>query len=90
MKFSKIKLRLLVLLLMLLMGGCAPAYHCYPGCRVNCKYCPPCPLSHRPYDGCVCHSCAASKYLLPEPKSFEKTVLADLPEFTKEKSTEEQ
>lgn len=43
--------------------GCAPAYHSYSGCYVDCKYCPPPPLPYRLYDGCVCHSCAAAKYL---------------------------
>ena len=48
---------------MLLMVGCAPAYHSYSDCYVNCKYCPPPPLAYRHYDDCVCHSCAAEPYL---------------------------
>jgi len=44
--------------------GCAPAYHCYSGCHVDCKYCPPPPLPYLLYEGCVCHSCAARPYLV--------------------------
>lgn len=43
--------------------GCAPAYHCYSGCYVDCKYCPPPPLPYAHYNECVCHSCAAQPYL---------------------------
>lgn len=50
-------------LLMTLAAGCAPAYHSYSGCCVDCKYCAPPPLPYTHYEGCVCHSCAASKYL---------------------------
>ena len=48
---------------LLFVGGCAPAYHCYSGCRVNCKYCPPRPLEYSSYCGCTCHSCQAQRYL---------------------------
>lgn len=50
-------------LLLVLVMGCAPAYHSYSSGCVNCKYCAPPPLPYAPYEGCVCHSCAASKYL---------------------------
>ncbi len=68
MRSSRAHLRLLtatVLLFvgLLLVGGCAPAYHCYSGCRVNCKYCPPRPLAYPSYCGCQCHSCQAQRYL---------------------------
>jgi hypothetical protein len=43
--------------------GCAAGYHDYPECRVNCRYCAPSPLPYAHYSECVCHSCAASKYL---------------------------
>jgi len=43
--------------------GCAPAYHSYSGCYVDCQYCPPPPLPYTHYDECVCHSCAAQPYL---------------------------
>lgn len=52
-----------LLLLLLVIGGCSPAYYRYSGCHVDCKYCPPSPLPYVHYDGCACHSCAASKYL---------------------------
>lgn len=52
----------LAALLMTLAAGCAPAYHSYSGCYVDCKYCAPPPLPYVHYDDCVCHSCAASKY----------------------------
>jgi hypothetical protein len=53
--------------------GCAPAYHCYSGCHVNCQYCPPPPLPYTSYSGCACHSCAASKYLSVLPTTVEPT-----------------
>ena len=43
--------------------GCAPAYHSYPGCHVECRYCPPPPIPHVHYPGCVCHSCAALRHI---------------------------
>jgi hypothetical protein len=48
-------------------SGCAPAYHHYSECHVNCRYCAPPALPYMHYDGCVCHSCAASKYLEEVP-----------------------
>ena len=59
---KKLRLALAPLALTLLVG-CAPAYHCYSGCHVNCEYCPPPPLAHTQYAGCVCHSPAVAKYL---------------------------
>jgi hypothetical protein len=53
----------LVLGLCLPAAGCAPAYHHYADCCVNCRYCPPPPLPYVHYPGCVCHSCAASQHL---------------------------
>ena len=47
----------------LLAAGCAPAYHDYTGCTVDCRYCPPPPLPYVHYDDCGCHSCAAMKYV---------------------------
>ena len=55
--------RLLGMLAISLTMGCASAYHDYSECRVNCRYCVPPPLPYTHYDECVCHSCAASKYL---------------------------
>lgn len=50
-------------LLGVVVAGCAPAYHSYSGCRVNCRYCIPPPLPQVSYPSCVCHSCAAEPYL---------------------------
>jgi hypothetical protein len=55
---------MLGMLLITLAGGCAPAYHSYDGCSVNCRYCPPRPLPYACYDPCVCHSCAVQPYLV--------------------------
>lgn len=60
---TKTLVRCLTPLLMTLTASCAPAYHCYSGCHVTCQYCPPPPLPYTHYEGCVCHSCAASRYL---------------------------
>ena len=59
--------RLMGLLLIALMMGCASAYHDYSDCRVNCRYCEPPPLPYSHYDECVCHSSVASKYLTASP-----------------------
>lgn len=48
-------------------SGCAPAYHHYADCNINCRYCPQPPLPYMHYSGCVCHSCAATKHLAIQP-----------------------
>jgi hypothetical protein len=48
---------------LIMFCGCAPAYRCYSGCCVNCKYCAPPPLAYVHYPNCVCHACVASGYL---------------------------
>lgn len=53
---------------MTVAAGCAPAYHEYSGCCVDCGYCPPPPLPYTQYDECVCHSCAVSNYLTAAPQ----------------------
>jgi hypothetical protein len=63
MKIASIAARLLGLLIVTVSLGCAAAYHDYSECQVNCRYCVPPPLPYTHYDECVCHSCAASKYL---------------------------
>ena len=63
MNTAKTWLRPITPLLMAVVSGCAPAYHSYSGCYVDCKYCAPPPLPYVHYEGCVCHSCAAAKYL---------------------------
>jgi len=64
-------------LLLLVDSGCAPAYHEYSSCCINCRYCalPPLPYTH--YKGCVCHSCAASKHLAIQPNGVD-TVANDV------------
>jgi hypothetical protein len=57
--------------MMALGAGCAPAYHSYRGCRVDCKYCAPPPLSYVHYEGCACHSCSTSKYLSIQPTNVD-------------------
>ena len=63
MKNSKSQRRLLLAAILLLVIGCAPAYHSYSGCRVNCRYCTPCPLEYSHYCDGQCHSRVASKHL---------------------------
>lgn len=46
-----------------LLLGCAPAYHSYSGCYVDCHYCPSPPLPYAHYDQCVCHPCVVQSYL---------------------------
>jgi len=62
------------LALLAVIGGCAPAYHGYSGCYVDCRYCAPPPLPYVHYEGCVCHSCAASNYLALQPQPAEEDV----------------
>jgi len=52
---------------LLLFGGCAPAYHDYSGCYVDCRYCPLSPLPYAHYKDCVCRSRAASQHLATQP-----------------------
>lgn len=65
---------LLASLITMLGTGCAPAYRSYSGCYVDCQYCVPPPLPYSHYAECVCHSCAATKYLstvAPTPMNVE-------------------
>jgi hypothetical protein len=61
----------LALLLTTLVAGCATAYHCYSGCRIDCRYCPPPPLPYSDYAGCACHSRAVSRYLTVPAQSIQ-------------------
>ncbi len=65
---SKVFLRVLAPMVLALIGGCASAYHSYSECCIPCQYCPPPPLPYTQYSECVCHSCAASKYLAIQPQ----------------------
>lgn len=62
---------LCAVMLSITSSGCAPAYHDYADCHINCRYCPPPPLPYVHYPGCVCHSCAASKHLATALPSVE-------------------
>lgn len=55
--------KLLAIAMLVALGGCARAYHCYDGCGVNCHYCPPNPLPVVTYPECICHSGPAAKYI---------------------------
>jgi len=63
MEFRKTLLCLTVAFLVTFASGCAPAYHCYSGCSVPCKYCPPSPLPYTQSGDCSCHSSVAERYL---------------------------
>ena len=63
MKTAAKALCLIALLTVAMTVGCAPAYHSYSGCYVDCHYCPPPPMPYAHYRECVCHSCAAQPYL---------------------------
>ena len=63
--------------------GCAPAYRSYSGCYVDCKYCPPPPLSYVHYKGCVCHSRAAQPHLVGEPNQLDAVDLPQPPDVNK-------
>ena len=54
-----------VLIAGLSLIGCAPAYHDYADCYIDCRYCAPPPLPYAHYEGCVCHACVATPYLEP-------------------------
>ena len=43
--------------------GCAPGYHAFSGCWINCRYCPPPPMPYTSYNCPVCHSSAATQAL---------------------------
>ena len=56
-------LRVLLVIAMPWGIGCAPAYHSYSGCHIDCTCCPPPPLPYVHYEGCQCHSCPVQVYL---------------------------
>jgi len=80
MTSSRLLMRFLGPLALALAAGCAPAYHAYPGCYVDCKYCPPPPLPYAHYQGCACHSCAAASYLSAQPRPVEEGAETDADE----------
>ncbi len=53
----------LLLTFLFILSGCASAYRCYEGCRVNCQYCPRPALPFKHYTGCHCHSRPALEHL---------------------------
>ncbi len=54
---------LLLLATTFMLNGCASAYNCYEGSRVNCQYCPQPALPFTHYAGCKCHSRPALQHL---------------------------
>ena len=79
---AKTCIRCLAPLAMGLAVGCASAYHSYSGCYVDCQYCAPPPLPYTHYEGCVCHSCAASKYLSLQPPLVDEASETEIGEST--------
>jgi len=75
---AKACVRFLALFMMTLAAGCAPAYHCYTDCYVDCNYCPLPALPYTHYEGCACHSCAASDYLSFLPSAVDDVAESDL------------
>jgi len=72
---SKAFFRILAAIVLMCVGGCAPAYHSYSGCHIDCRYCPPHPLPFCNYNGCRCHSLPASNYLTVDSSGgYEETV----------------
>ncbi len=74
------------LLTLLLMGamsavfsGCAPAYHSYEDCYIDCRYCPPPPLPWPEYPPCVCHSEPAEEYVVGGAATADRTQPAPEP-----------
>jgi len=63
--------------LMIATSGCAPAYHDYSGCSIDCRYCPLPPLPYKHYKECVCHSCAASQHLAIQQQAAEGDTATD-------------
>ncbi len=61
--------RSVALLAATLVTGCAPAYHSYSGCYVDCTYCLPPPLPLTGYEEDVCHADVVSRYLTAQPPS---------------------
>lgn len=51
----------IVSIAVLTTAGCAPAYHTYSGCQVDCRYCAPPALPYTKYPDCDCHSRAAEE-----------------------------
>jgi len=62
-----------------LLTGCAPAYHSYSGCCIDCHYCPALPLPYAQYNECVCHPCAAQPYLHADGPATDPRAEATVP-----------
>jgi len=54
--------RLLCLVLLVSLSGCAAAYHDYQGCCIPYLYCTPPSLPYVSYEGCHCPTPGASLY----------------------------
>lgn len=55
---------------LVLVSGCAPAYHRYAEGCVECRYCPPSPLPYSHYHVCDCrvHLASTSSNLSAKPE----------------------
>ena len=67
----------LAVIFLMTVGGCSSSYHCYPGCHVGCRYCPPPPLPYCPYKRCVCHTRQAAGYLQPRAEAVKQPASID-------------
>jgi hypothetical protein len=54
--------KLLSVVLVVFLSGCASAYHDYADCCVPYRYCQPRPLPYVAYQGCHCPTPAGSQY----------------------------
>ena len=55
--------RLICLLPLVVLVGCASGYHCYPCGQVSCSYCPPNPLPYSVPDTCNCNDSIGQRHL---------------------------
>jgi hypothetical protein len=55
--------RMVCLLPMVALVGCASSYDCYTCGRVNCNYCPPKPLPYSTYESRNCDGSIGQAYL---------------------------
>ena len=55
--------RLICLLPLVVLVGCANGYHCYACGQVSCSYCPPNPLPYSVSESCNCNDSIGQEYL---------------------------
>lgn len=54
--------KLLAVVVVGLLSGCAAAYHHYSGCCIPYRYCAAPPLPYVDYEGCHCPTAGAAEY----------------------------